>query len=76
MDRIKIQVYTHSYKANLLFEDLQEKIKEDVQSFHRLLEVFSENGFNLDLVNKLKHTLQQSKGMKIMLRSCTCKQLI
>ena len=38
MNKIKIQVYTHNYKAKLLVEALQEKIRHDPHKFDRLFD--------------------------------------
>ena len=55
MHKIKIQVYTHSYKASLLVEDLQKKFRgRDPQAFHQLLDILSTYGLREALVSNLR----------------------
>lgn len=65
MDKMNIQVYTHQYKAELLFEAIQKKILDDPKSFSRLLDIFSTCGLNETLVSKLRMLHHHSKGMYI-----------
>ena len=61
MDRIKIQVYTHSYKASLLVEAIQGKIRCDSQLFGRLVDTLSMCGLNETLVSNL-HKCHHARG--------------
>ena len=63
MDKIKIQVYTHNYKAKLLVEALQEKIRHDPHKFDRLIDVLSTSGFSEDLVRDLRKR-HHTKGIR------------
>ena len=55
MHKIKIQVYTHSYKASLLVKGLQEKLRGcDPQMFHQLLDILSTYGLSEALVSNLR----------------------
>ena len=58
MNKIKIQVFTHDYKAKLLFEAVEEEIKMDSQKFQQFLEVFSTHELNPDLVTTLRKVYQ------------------
>lgn len=55
VDKIKIQVYTHNYKATLLVEGLQEKVRScEPQTFNRLLDILSTCGLSETLVSNLR----------------------
>ena len=58
MNKVNIQVYTHDYKAKLLFDALEEEIKLDSQKFQLLLEVLSTHELNPDLVTTLRQACQ------------------
>ena len=65
MDKIKIQVYTHNYKAKLLVEALQKKMKCDPCYFDRLLDILSTRGFSESLISDLrKHHHTKGKHLK------------
>lgn len=61
MDSIKIQVYTHNYKAELLFKALCAKIRRDPLDFHRLLDVLFACGLSEALISNLR-LVHHSKG--------------
>ena len=70
MHKIKIQVYTHSYKASLLMKDLQEKLRGcDPQMFHQLLDILLTYGLSEALVSNLRK-YHHARGKVV--RECTC----
>ena len=67
MDKIKVQVYTHSYKAKLLVDALQEKISCDPCYFDQLLDVLSAYGFRKSIISNLRR-VHHSKGRHLRLK--------
>lgn len=68
MDKIKVQVYTHNYKAKLLVDALQEKIRHDSHkiNFDQLLDFLSKCGFNESIISNLRK-LRHAKGISMQL---------
>ena len=63
MDKIKIQVYTHNYKAGLLVEAIQGKIGCDSQLFGQLVDTLSMCGLSETLVSNLREC-HHARGKK------------
>ena len=61
LDKMKVQVYTHHYKAILLVEALQEKIRSDPQMFGQLLDILSRCRLSETLVSNLRK-LHRARG--------------
>lgn len=75
LDKMKVQVYTHHYKAILLVEALQEKIRRDPQMFGRLLDILSRCRLSETLVSNLQK-LHHARGRYQRINSkCACVEI-